>query len=80
MPLSVIVIFRTHCDHCSEFDDPTPEERKLYVQYWQNKLRPNKSISFPDDLVDEIVKMTDSFSFAYLKEVLYVFSSSQVFA
>ena len=51
------------------------EERKLYVQYWQRKLHSNKSISFPDQLVDEVVKATDKFSFAYLKEALYVLFS-----
>ena len=54
----------------SEFDDPVPEERKLYVEYWQNKLKGNKDISFPDTLVDTVVEKTDKFSFAYLKEAL----------
>lgn len=40
------------------------------MQYWQNKLKSNKSISFPDSLVDEVVNKTDKFSFAYLKEAL----------
>ncbi|KAF7352640.1 ATP-dependent Zn protease [Mycena venus] len=50
------------------FDDPTYEERVLYVKYWQNKLKGNKNIEFPDSLVDEVAKDTDQFSFAYLKE------------
>ncbi|RPD66739.1 P-loop containing nucleoside triphosphate hydrolase protein [Lentinus tigrinus ALCF2SS1-7] len=50
------------------FDDPTEEERTLYVQYWQDKLKSNDSISFPDDLVEEVASGTDGFSFAYLKE------------
>ena len=54
----------------SEFDNPDREERKLYVQYWQGKLKSNKSIDFPDSLVDEIADDTDKFSFAFLKEVL----------
>ncbi|KAJ3552370.1 hypothetical protein NM688_g4183 [Phlebia brevispora] len=56
-------------DRKFEFVNPTPEERKSYAQYWQKKLKPNKSISFPDELVDEIVSKTDKFSFAFLKEV-----------
>ena len=54
----------------SEFDNPDREERKLYVQYWQDKLKSNKNIDFPDGLVDEIADDTDKFSFAFLKEVL----------
>lgn len=65
-PDSPILIRRSS----SKFDDPDREERKLYVQYWQNKLKSNKSIDFPDSLVDEIVDDTDKFSFAFLKEVL----------
>ncbi len=62
----------THRTYCSMFDDPDDEERKLYVQYWQGKLKNNKDISFPDSLASEIVDSTARFSFAYLKEVLYV--------
>ena len=52
------------------FDDPDAVERKLYVQYWQNKLKSNKDIDFPDSLAQEIVDTTNKFSFAYLKEAL----------
>ncbi|OBZ77167.1 putative ATPase YjoB [Grifola frondosa] len=50
------------------FDDPDRDERALYVKYWQGKLKNNKSISFPDSLVEEVADSTDKFSFAYLKE------------
>ncbi|KAE9410154.1 P-loop containing nucleoside triphosphate hydrolase protein [Gymnopus androsaceus JB14] len=50
------------------FDDPDREERALYVVYWQKKLKNNKSIDFPDTLVDEVAGETEAFSFAYLKE------------
>ncbi|KAJ7682621.1 P-loop containing nucleoside triphosphate hydrolase protein [Mycena polygramma] len=50
------------------FDDPDRDERVLYVQYWQNKLKSNKEIDFPDALVDEVASQTEQFSFAYLKE------------
>ncbi|KAJ6539518.1 P-loop containing nucleoside triphosphate hydrolase protein [Mycena capillaripes] len=56
------------------FDDPDKDERVLYVQYWQNKLKSNDKIDFPDALVDEVAGLTDQFSFAYLKEVLYAVS------
>ncbi|KAJ7904686.1 P-loop containing nucleoside triphosphate hydrolase protein [Mycena olivaceomarginata] len=55
-------------DRKYKFDDPTREERVLYVKYWQDKLESNKEIEFPDALVDEVADLTDKFSFAYLKE------------
>ncbi|KAJ7240302.1 P-loop containing nucleoside triphosphate hydrolase protein [Mycena haematopus] len=55
-------------DRKYKFDDPTREERVLYVQYWQNKLKGNKEVDFPDTLVDEVADQTEQFSFAYLKE------------
>jgi len=42
--------------------------------YWQNKLKSNKNIKFPDELLDKIAAKTDKFSFAYLKEALCVSS------
>ncbi len=56
----------------SLFDDPDEEERTLYIRYWQNKLKGNDRISFPDSLVKDVATQTDGFSFAYLKEALYV--------
>jgi len=56
----------------SLFDNPTHDERVLYVEYWQKKLKHNKEIAFPDTLRDEIATLTYDFSFAYLKEALYV--------
>ncbi|KAJ3736527.1 P-loop containing nucleoside triphosphate hydrolase protein [Lentinula guzmanii] len=50
------------------FDDPDRDERALYAVYWQEKLKDNKSIDFPDTLVDEVADATNRFSFAYLKE------------
>lgn len=50
------------------FDDPNTAARTLYVQYWQNKLKDNEDVVFPDSLVQEIAKTTHRFSFAYLKE------------
>ncbi|KIM91080.1 hypothetical protein PILCRDRAFT_811596 [Piloderma croceum F 1598] len=51
------------------FDDPDRDERALYAKYWQDKLKDNKDISYPDSLVDEVASSTGKFSFAYLKEV-----------
>ena len=54
----------------STFVDPKRTERRQYAVYWQNKLKPNKHINFPDELLDEIADKTNKFSFAYLKEAL----------
>ena len=54
----------------SYFGDPDADERTLYVQYWQNKLKDNSDVDFPDTLIKEIADLTDKFSFAYLKEAL----------
>jgi len=55
-------------DRKFKFNDPDDEDRTLYVRYWQKKLENNKEISFPEDLVKEVVDSTKLFSFAYLKE------------
>ena len=44
----------------------------MYAQYWQEKLKGNNDIPFPDSLVEEVAGTTEGFSFAYLKEALYV--------
>jgi SpoVK/Ycf46/Vps4 family AAA+-type ATPase len=54
----------------STFPNPTKEQRQDYARYWQNKLKDNKEIEFPDDLVGEFADKTDDFSFAYMKEAL----------
>ena len=56
----------------SLFDDPDRESRVLYAKYWQHKLKDNPNVSFPDALVKEVADSTNRFSFAYLKEALYV--------
>ena len=42
------------------------------MKYWQEKLENNPTVQFPDSLAGELVVETAGFSFAYLKEVLYV--------
>lgn len=55
-------------DRKFKFDDPDRDERVLYAKYWQNKLKSNENVSFPDQLVEYIAEATAQFSFAYLKE------------
>lgn len=38
--------------------------------YWQEKLKDNDEIYFPESLVEEVADLTQGFSFAYLKEAL----------
>ena len=45
------------------------------MKYWQEKLENNPTVQFPDSLAGELVVETAGFSFAYLKEVLYVSSA-----
>ena len=60
--------------YASTFVDPKLAERRQYAVYWQNKLKTNKNIKFPDELLDKIAEKTQKFSFAYLKEALWVAS------
>jgi len=51
------------------FPAPSLEERELYCHYWKDKLSKKKSsVEFPDVLCRAIAKITDDFSFAYMKE------------
>ncbi|KLT39217.1 P-loop containing nucleoside triphosphate hydrolase protein [Cutaneotrichosporon oleaginosum] len=57
-------------DRKYNFPNPSKEQRRDYALFWQGKLKDNKDIEFPDDLVDEFADKTDKFSFAYMKEAL----------
>ncbi|ORX34537.1 P-loop containing nucleoside triphosphate hydrolase protein [Kockovaella imperatae] len=52
------------------FQDPSESERRQYAVWWQNKLKDNKDIIFPDSLLDKVARETEKFSFAYMKEAL----------
>ena len=56
----------------SNFPNPSQSERRDYAIYWQHKLHSNRDIDFPDSLLDEFAEKTDEFSFAYMKEALWV--------
>lgn len=51
------------------FKLPEEEERVLYCQYWYRKLLNHPLVAFPEDLCPVIARLTDGFSFAYLKEM-----------
>ncbi|MCJ1478387.1 hypothetical protein MMC13_007067 [Lambiella insularis] len=50
------------------FPMPSLAERIQYCQYWRAKLASNPEIEFPKRLCTAIAKITDKFSFAYMKE------------
>ncbi len=56
-------------DRKYHFKIPGEEERKLYTEYWRNKLVKNDTVEFPEELCDVIAKLSEGFSFAYLKEL-----------
>jgi len=58
------------------FANPAKGERRQYAVYWQKKLKSNDDIEFPDELLDQFAEKTDKFSFAYMKEVLWVWRLS----
>ena len=50
------------------FPLPSLSERTQYCEYWRGKLAANPEIEFPRLLCAAIAKITDAFSFAYMKE------------
>ncbi|KAI9806112.1 MAG: hypothetical protein M1833_004519 [Piccolia ochrophora] len=50
------------------FPDPVFSQRVQYSEYWRQKLKSNPKIDFPKKLNRAVAKITDGFSFAYLKE------------
>ncbi|KAF1926283.1 proteasome-activating nucleotidase [Didymella exigua CBS 183.55] len=56
-------------DRKYHFKIPGEEEREVYVEYWRNKLLKNETVEFPEELCGVIAKVSEGFSFAYLKEL-----------
>ncbi len=54
-------------DRKYNFPDPDYDERVMYSEFWRKKLE-NKAVEFPKELSPEIAKITQDFSFAYMKE------------
>lgn len=50
------------------FSNPDLGQRVKYCHYWQEKLKDNKEIEFPDEICKAAAKITDGFSFAYIQE------------
>ncbi|OAQ59917.1 proteasome-activating nucleotidase [Pochonia chlamydosporia 170] len=56
-------------DRKFHFKLPEEPERVAYCRQWVNKLANKDTVDFPDELCDVIAKLTEGFSFAYLKEL-----------
>jgi transitional endoplasmic reticulum ATPase len=59
-------------DRKYHFKVPNEEERTAYCQYWRKKLDDSDMVEFPEALCPIIAKMTEAFSFAYLKELFII--------
>jgi hypothetical protein len=51
---------------------PEFAQREAYAEYWRGKLQTNKDVAFPKEISPLVAKLTDGFSFAYLKELFVV--------
>ncbi|KAM3069517.1 hypothetical protein ACMFMG_005623 [Clarireedia jacksonii] len=51
---------------------PSEEERRAYCMFWREKLLNNNMVEFPEEVCPIIVKLTEGFSFAYLKELFVI--------
>lgn len=57
-------------DRKYHFKLPGEQERRLYAEYWREKLlAKNEGLEFPENLCDVVARLTEGFSFAYLKEL-----------
>lgn len=56
-------------DRKYHFHLPGEQERNAYCHFWKRKLADNDMVDFQDELCALIAKMTEGFSFAYLKEL-----------
>lgn len=56
-------------DRKYHFKIPDFAEREAYADYWRKKLLKNKTLQFPEELCSYIAKLSEGFSFAYLKEL-----------
>jgi len=56
-------------DRKFHFKAPSEAERKLYCEYWQQKLQSNEDIDFADEICQAVAEATEGFTFAYLKEL-----------
>jgi transitional endoplasmic reticulum ATPase len=56
-------------DRKYHFSIPNEDERLAYCQYWRRKFIDSDEVDFPEDICHAIAKLTEKFTFAYLKEL-----------
>ena len=56
-------------DRKYHFKVPGERERVLYSQYWKKKLERNSNVDFDPEICNVVARLTDGFSFAYMKEL-----------
>ncbi|KAI9651274.1 hypothetical protein NHQ30_001312 [Ciborinia camelliae] len=59
-------------DRKYHFKMPNEEEREAYVHFWREKLADSEMVDFGGDLCTLVAKLTEGFSFAYLKELFVI--------
>ena len=51
---------------------PGEAERDAYCQFWRRKLLESDLVEFPEEMCSIVAKLTEGFSFAYLKELFVI--------
>ena len=59
-------------DRKYHFKIPSEAERTAYCQFWRRKLIDSDMVEFPEEMCPIIAKLTEGFSFAYLKELFVI--------
>jgi AAA+ superfamily predicted ATPase len=59
-------------DRKYHFKIPDEAERILYSQFWRKKLVDSEMVEFPEEMCRIVAKLTEGFSFAYLKELFVI--------
>lgn len=57
-------------DRKYHFSLPGKRERVRYLEHWRTRLETNDQIDFDPAICEVVAKMTEGFSFAYLKELM----------
>jgi transitional endoplasmic reticulum ATPase len=59
-------------DRKYHFKLPGEKERLLYCQFWRAKLLKSEMVDFNEEICGIVAKLTEGFSFAYLKELFVI--------
>jgi transitional endoplasmic reticulum ATPase len=56
-------------DRKYHFSLPSEDERLAYCRYWRQKFIDSDEVDFPEEICHAVAKLTEKFTFAYLKEL-----------